>query len=544
MISHPPTHILDMKIKGLSTDPVLFRDQVNQTRQHLQLFKWKQRHTRLPNIVVLLGGTGTGKSTLFNALIENNISAESVKRPTTGGGIAYVHSDDIALFSEGFPFATEILSSDHKPLSGHSQKLTLISHENSSLLSPIFVDSPDVDSLCLENKYHAQKLFLLADLILFVTSCEKYADQEPLEILKQAKKEGKQLLIVLNKNDDDLLSKSIYDQLITISGTPDVHFFTIPRRKKPNEPDYMESIFHLRKHLLEISNNPKNILRKQEILSLSHSFKKSVTDIQIKLDNEIAVYKKIEQLLFDAAQTSKEMLLESPAIFNRSYFDSCIKPHIKDVYSRHDLLAPVRQWVVETLKKPFYLFSKTENKQPKTLPLPPEMDLTPVLTALGEYQYYVKKHVNTALFLKYLQEQPPELDAKTVNQLFQEKMIAINRWLTEQFEKLNKGIPVQKRFGIHALSLIWGAAIIGLETISGGLSPIELALDSILAPYLTAGATELFVVNELKNIVHHLRNQYIKALHSIIEHQHQEYTKILEVLKPESIQPRNGLVLM
>jgi len=544
MFTQSSPHILDMKIKGLSTDPVLFREQAIQTCQHLQMFKWKQQHKKLPNIVVLLGGTGTGKSTLFNALIKNNISAESVKRPTTGGGIAYVHSDIIPLFKKEFPFAAEIQKSDNTPLYGHSKKLTIVSHNNQFFLSTILVDSPDVDSLCLENKFHSQKLFLLADLIMFVTSCEKYADQEPLEILKQAKKEGKQLLIVLNKSDDDSMAKVIFEQLKAIYDSQKVIFFTIPRRKNHLDSDYLKTIDKLRNHLFQLIDCSKNIIREKEINLLSSNFKKSVTEIQTKLDNEMAVYKKIEQLLFDASQTSKEMLLESPATFNRSYFDSCIKPHIKDVYSRHDLLAPVRQWFVDTIKKPFYLINKKEQKQTNTLPLIPEMDLTPVLTALGEYQYYVKKHVNTSVFLQYVKTQTPELDSQKVDSLFQEKMLDINRWLTKEFEKLNQGIPVKKRFGIHAISLIWGSAIIGLETISGGLSPLELALDSIIAPYITAGATELFVVNELKTIVHHLRNQYIKALHSIIEYQHKEYIKILKMLKPEPAQPRNGLVIM
>ncbi|MBF0452083.1 MAG: 50S ribosome-binding GTPase [Candidatus Magnetomorum sp.] len=537
-----------MIIKGISTDPVVFREQINQARQHFQLFKWKQHHVHLPNIIVLLGGTGTGKSTLFNALIEEKISVESVRRPTTSGGIAYVHSKYIGSFQESknaFPFSTDSHIPDNLiPFFGNPKKLTLVSHEQASFL-PIVIDSPDVDSVCLENKDHAQKLFLLADIIVFVTSCEKYADHEPLEIINKAKKDGKKIIIVLNKSDDEHLAKSIHEQLMTIVLPPNVQFFPIPRRKEAADSEYQKVVTHLRNHILDLSNDSKKLIKKQDVLLLSKRLNQLISDLQIKIDAETAAYKEIEQILLNAAQTAKDMLMQSPATFDRAYFDACIKPHIKAVYQRYDLLAPVRKWIFETIRKPFFLLSSTHQNQANNLPHPPEMDLTPVLSALAEYQYYVKKHVNAAIFQQHLQARSPELDQKMINQLFQEKMIAINRWLTEQFQTLNQGIPVQKRVGIHALSLIWGTAIVGLEAMSGGgLSPIELALDSVIAPYLTAGATELFVVNELKTIVHNLRNQYMKALHAIIEHQHRAYVNILEILKPETTRPRNGLVLM
>ena len=545
MSAFNPSQLLDMSIKGICIDPVLFQQQVQEITQQKQLLKWKQQNIQLPLIIALTGGTGTGKSTLFNALIEQKISAESVKRPTTSGGIAYIYKEWLSLFKDILPFSTQIQSLDIDsskfPNSGTSKTLTLVPHESFPLF-PMIIDSPDVDSVCLDNKKHAQKIFLLADIIVYVTSIEKYADQEPLSIVFDAQKNQKQLIVALNKCDDKQLANNIYHQLKGIVQLHDMPFFAIPRKKKSSDSDYLEAVAHFKDYLIDISSKSRKKIKKQAIKSLSSQSDLLILKLQEEFDNEMIAYKEIEHVLSTAGKISKDMIDQLPATFNRSYFDECIKPHIKEIYKRHDVLAPVRNWIIETLKKPFFLIP-TPHKKTNHHDYFPQMDLTPVLTALGEYQYYVKKNATADLFQEYIRLNAPELDQETVKSLFQNKMIAINQWLTDQFQILNKGIPVQKRIGIHALSIIWGAAIVGLETISGGgLSPIELALDSIIAPYITAGATELFVVSELKNIVHQLRSRYINALHAIINHQHNQYLSLLEQLKPHQTRPRYGLI--
>jgi len=534
------TKLFQMKIKGLVSDPKIFREQTAHTRQLLQLLNWKEQQKHLPLIVILMGGTGTGKSTLFNALIQRKVSAESVRRPTTGGGISYVHKNIIPAFQETeFPFFTHIHTDNKLPISGKNSQITLVTHDQTDQMH-IYIDSPDVDSMCVENKNHAHNLLLLADIILFVTSCEKYADQEPLDIINQARTIGKKIIIVLNKSEDVQLAQTIRNQLLKIADD-NIPFYSIVRQNQTNVSDFQSDVMSIRQYLDTIHSKLK--IKKQDILALSNHYNSWLTTIQKKFDKEMAASEEIEKILTDSLQTARNLLVHTPAAFDRAYFDKCIKPHIKEVYVRHDLLAPMRQWIINTIKKPFYLVNPEKSVKGKEI-LPPEMDLTPIISALSEYTMYVKRHVSSKIFIQYIQKHSPALDEKTIDILFNDKMTNINQWLTGQFERLNQGIPIQKRIGMHALSLIWGSAILGLETVSGGgLTPIELALDSLIAPYITAGTTELFVVNELKNIVYHLRNQYIKALNTIIDRQHQNYLDILSQLQPETVS-KNGLFLL
>src|SRR6476646_9913845 len=53
----------------------------------------RQKHDQ-PALAVLLGGTGTGKSTITNRLLEANISAAAFRRTFTSGPVAVARDKD------------------------------------------------------------------------------------------------------------------------------------------------------------------------------------------------------------------------------------------------------------------------------------------------------------------------------------------------------------------------------------------------------------------------------------------------------------------
>jgi hypothetical protein len=61
------------------------------------------------------------------------------------------------------------------------------------------VDAPDVDSVEAQNRRTAEELLQAADLCLFVTTAQRYADAVPWEFLRQAKARGVPLLVVVNR---------------------------------------------------------------------------------------------------------------------------------------------------------------------------------------------------------------------------------------------------------------------------------------------------------------------------------------------------------
>ena len=112
-------------------------------------------------VVALAGATGSGKSSVFNALAGEPLSEVSVRRPTTGAAHACVWGEASA---EGL---LEWLG-----VSRIHRKGT----PDPTLDGLVLLDLPDHDSVRLENRLEMGRLVGLVDQLVWVVDPEKYAD--------------------------------------------------------------------------------------------------------------------------------------------------------------------------------------------------------------------------------------------------------------------------------------------------------------------------------------------------------------------------------
>jgi energy-coupling factor transporter ATP-binding protein EcfA2 len=133
--------------------------------------------------VMLMGGTGVGKSSLLNALAGAPIAQAAFTRPTTRDPVVYYHES--------------IRPERLDPALRHCR---LSAHAREELREKVLVDTPDVDSNDLTNRERLLKILPVADVVLYVGSQEKYHDQLVWRLFKeQRKRQG--FAFVLNKWD-------------------------------------------------------------------------------------------------------------------------------------------------------------------------------------------------------------------------------------------------------------------------------------------------------------------------------------------------------
>ena len=195
---------------------------VTQAREHLRALSKQYDDYILPRLnsldapltVVVGGSTGAGKSTLVNTLIGTPVSRSSALRPTTRQPILLYRAEDSEyLTPERFLPTLERhempntggisrYQSDVRELPGAEHHLhdTLISVQTPALPRGItLIDAPDIDSVSDENRRLANELLSAADLWLFVTTANRYADAVPWDLLHRAAQRNIAVAVVLNR---------------------------------------------------------------------------------------------------------------------------------------------------------------------------------------------------------------------------------------------------------------------------------------------------------------------------------------------------------
>lgn len=151
--------------------------------------------TQTPFLIAIGGSTGAGKSTLVNSLVGKSVSPAGVRRPTTGNPIV-VHNPADAKFFESQNFLSDLPRTTDPEAQDAS--LVLIADESIEAGTAI-LDCPDIDSVADRNRVLARRVLMAADLWMFVTTANRYADAAPWTLLKDAASRNTSVAIVLDR---------------------------------------------------------------------------------------------------------------------------------------------------------------------------------------------------------------------------------------------------------------------------------------------------------------------------------------------------------
>jgi energy-coupling factor transporter ATP-binding protein EcfA2 len=141
-------------------------------------------------VVMLCGPTAVGKSSLINALAGADISCPGLGAMTSAA-VLYVHEQDDP--SRLFEYGEAVGQWARQP---H----TVIRHTRDALRHKVLVDTPDLDSVVRQHGEVTAALVRAADVVLFVTTPEKYKSMQAAQWVAQQCHQ-RALVFVLNKWD-------------------------------------------------------------------------------------------------------------------------------------------------------------------------------------------------------------------------------------------------------------------------------------------------------------------------------------------------------
>ncbi|MCT4352616.1 50S ribosome-binding GTPase [Streptomyces sp. Je 1-79] len=125
----------------------------------------RQRLSARHTVVAIAGPTGSGKSTLFNALAGVPVSETGLRRPTTSAPIALSWSEGSAGLLDRLAVPGRLR---RRPLAGGAA--------DEELQGLVLIDLPDHDSAVTTHRDQVDRVLALVDAVIWVVDPEKYAD--------------------------------------------------------------------------------------------------------------------------------------------------------------------------------------------------------------------------------------------------------------------------------------------------------------------------------------------------------------------------------
>ena len=156
-------------------------------------------------VVALAGATGSGKSSLFNALVGDTVATVGARRPTTSRPIAAVWGDDDATdLLDWLEVAQRhhVVGAGSTEAGASGEAVRAGSARTWNLDGLVLLDLPDFDSRVEAHRLESERVLELVDVFVWVTDPQKYADARlHNDFLKVLATHDAVTVVVLNQAD-------------------------------------------------------------------------------------------------------------------------------------------------------------------------------------------------------------------------------------------------------------------------------------------------------------------------------------------------------
>lgn len=518
-------------------------DLLEDTSHLVAVFDWKTQIAReLPPIWCAMGGTGTGKSTIVNSLLSSDVSNVGVKRPCTMTA---------AIFAQ--PRYEQIISQTPLIFEGPQKQAELLLLSKTELEKIVLIDTPDFDSIASENKVIAARLMVIADVILFVTSQEKYGDLICRQMLEESVRWGKKIVLILNKVSSEEASEEFAEFSKTLGPTQDL--VLIPRvAGMPKRIDGFRQYPQIREFLddnlqptnnADIKSHELKCLKTQTIYNLNH--------LQSEIDRQksriLELNSQIDKI---ASSLADELNKQLDAIVSQDV-EKRMKMRLQALLRKYDILFVPRlmfrnaiSTVIGYLSQIIFSKEKTEDAHQNDKDIRFEdfaniesmaplgqLDMSIANLNLQVAQLLVSNDRYEDLKLIVL-EDAERFDFKEIKSMYEEAFPGLENLLETEFERMREGLTRFDEIKLYGSYTLWAILLITFEiVIGGGLTLLDLLLNSVIVPFIPKWMLDLKILDILKSIAQRVDAEHKRCLRNILFKQASLYTECLSSLLPD-----------
>ena len=532
---------------NLSLDPRLagydsLEEKRSQAERLLKAYSWKSGLKKgFPLIVSLLGGTGTGKSTLFNSLAGASISNVGIRRPWTLKAVLLAHE-------EAVPELDQCPYLDQQGQSG----AVLVTHRDPGLRQLILVDTPDFDSVELANRFIADDYFVVSDLIIFVTSQEKYADLKGLQMWRRARQWGKNTLFVLNKTE----SRDAYDDFHRILS--ELGFGSAPVLVEclENFPELIPGLrdragFHTLFSCGELEN-AREELRGAELTLLARNAVGALEDVENSVAAQrgriFSVISDIDAILNSVAGRMEAGLDE---VLTEDLQDR-IRIRLQELLRKYDFLFGPRMKIRNALRGLFHSIigilapgeqgdsgrsGEEEARVDDLHRTRSAAQLRPVEAAVADLNRRVAQMLASDLKLGDLREvalgSVPRWSATEIRSQYEEAFPGLEHVLEHEFNRLRDGLSRLDELKLYGTNTLWAVLLVTAEVVvGGGFTLLDAMLDSVVFPFIPKWMLDVQVRDSLRDIARRVDQEHRRVLTGILRQQAELYKAAFVGLLP------------
>ncbi len=500
----------------------------------LNILQDRLAHPYAPCLIALCGPTGAGKSHLLNYLAGGAVSPSGYRRPLTASPVLVAPAATLA----------KIVKADFLP-TYHFEKRAEISFSNETaaaqqllVTTPLtppwawpeglaIIDTPDFDSVRIENQHQALDMARRADGLILVAHQAKYADQSTWDFLSAEIKEKRPLLIVLNRVTAQAAYDDFLERLKEVGLTTPV--IAWPEETAVGLSSLILPRSELKEWLCDIGAQQATLVTQRAAENVSQldallceNLAPSLTR-RGKALNEARLA--VDEIIRQWALSSQERLSLNLSGETR---DTLLK-NLSELVQRSDLWAAPRRLLGLPLLALKEGLSKVfgGSQEPKKL--------TENLTEAAQEALVAavrKEAMSLSAALSSTLEAPftlPNLDftPAEIRQKYQTMDRHLDAWLKIETERLLAGLPLGQKAAFYCVQFMHVGLVTGFWLQSGGLPGAEVLAGGALGPLISKLTGVVISKENLASFEKRAKEEHQKNLAAIFEAQGERYRQFI-----------------